>query len=134
MLWAELLQAVLLGRGTEAFQFACAGVFGGAASETQNGVGHNGGPLVYQPLQATHHMSRDVPETSWDVLGYPGTSLPVIPERSDLTPGGLRGEAPQDSGGVRGEAKPPLSVLFLPFHLPRLSHMMLKEREGVQYG
>ena len=34
-------------------------------------------------------------------------SLPIIPERSDLTPGGLGGEAPQDSGGGRGGAKPP---------------------------
>ena len=38
-------------------------------------------------------------------------SLRIIPERSDLTPGGLGGEAPQDSGGVRGgRSPPPLSL------------------------
>ena len=35
-------------------------------------------------------------------------SLRIIPEQSDLTPGGLGGEAPQDSGGCGGGgAKPP---------------------------
>ena len=37
-------------------------------------------------------------------------SLPILLERSDLTPGGVGGEAPQDSG-VCGGAKPPPTVL-----------------------
>ena len=41
-------------------------------------------------------------------------SLPIIPERSDLTPGGLGGEAPQDSGGVReGVGRSPLRCCLI---------------------
>ena len=38
-------------------------------------------------------------------------SLRIIPERSDLTPGGLGGEAPQDSEGVRGGGEAPAILI-----------------------